>query len=124
MSIGTESTKNINFYMANSLIDETQDDLEGLIIEKCFILYFNSNNQVLNKANEKKELINNLKKLKKENKINSIQIVYEVNENSEYYTLYSDYVKSNVQHLFTVEESEKDLKISKGSNIFENPLKL
>lgn len=45
------SEKNVNFAISNSMINEIDADLEGNLIEKCFILYFDSKNQSRNKAN-------------------------------------------------------------------------
>jgi len=113
-----DTQSNIDFIISNSMTDEVGVDLEGLIIEKCFILYFDSNNQVLNKKNERMQLTNNLIKLKKGNNINSIQILYEMEAPNEYFTLSSDVVPPKIQHLFTVEEMNNEITIQNGSKMY------
>lgn len=109
---------NINFVFANSMIDEIDVNIEGLIIEKCFILYFNALNQSKNKENELGELKNNLQKLVDKNKINSIQFNYEFEEDNEYWSFYSTKVDSSKRHTFTVNLKDNSVNVEKGSLFF------
>lgn len=118
----TSVTKNhnsgINFVMPNSMSDEIDVDTEGLIIEKCLILYFNSKNQIKNKENEYKELKNNLVKISKENKIGSIQFYYEFENYNEYWVFYSSSIKPSIKHIFTVELNNESLEVQLGSHMY------
>lgn len=107
-----------NFVVANSMIDEIKVDLEGLLIEKCFILYFDSNNQTKNKEKEREELKNNLLKLSKENKINSIQFCYEFETLNDYWSLSSSKVKPQPRHVFTVSLDGECPNVAPGSKLF------
>ncbi|WP_198304511.1 hypothetical protein [Arcobacter vandammei] len=97
---------NIIFRVSNPMTDEVDVNTEGLIIEKCFILYFNAINQSRNKNNELSELKNTLKKLSIKNKINSIYINYELENNSEYWKFYSENVKPTDKHNFKISLNE------------------
>ncbi|MTC51221.1 hypothetical protein GKR59_16495 [Providencia alcalifaciens] len=107
------STHNLNFVFANSMIDEVNVDMEGSILEKCFILYFNSDNQYRNKNKEYDELRSSLVKLAKENKINSINIHYALSDNNEYEVFSSSKVQPNHEHFFTIKNGIDGLSIEK-----------
>lgn len=118
ISHSVHSSLNLNFVVSNSMIDEIAVDLEGRILEKCFILYFNSSSQIRNKSNEKSELINNLKILASENKINSINICYEPDASNDSVMLYSSSVPASLRHIFTVKMVDDYLSITPGSAYF------
>jgi hypothetical protein len=101
MSNTTHKKSMMNFTVPNSMTDEINVDLEGAIIEKCFILYFDSNNQSKNKAKERGELRNTLAQLSTENKINSIVFYYEFERPNEYWKFCSSSVSPSYKHLFT-----------------------
>lgn len=116
---GSFEEKQMDFIIANSMTDEISVDLEGYIIEKCLILYFDSNNQDANKDNERSELLSSLRKLKSENRIRSIQLHYEIDDPlSDYFTFYSDNVSPNLRHVFTVKESNDAIMIAAGSTLY------
>jgi hypothetical protein len=118
ISLATGSPSLINFAVPNAMTDEIKVDLEGKIIEKCFILYFDSENQFRNKAKERTELINNLKHLGQENKIRAIHICYEPDGPSEYSVLCSSKVEPKSRHVFAARLNGEDLHISSGSEYF------
>ena len=94
--------QNVGYLVANSMTDEIDAKLEGELLEKCLIAYFDSNNQVVNKARERGELKNNLARLGRENKINSVYVDYELELDSEYWQFSSSVRTSARQHCFTV----------------------
>lgn len=106
------------FVMPNAMSDEIDVDTEGFIIEKCFILYFNSKNQNKNKDNEYKELKNNLLTISKENKIDSIQFYYEFTEYNEYWVFYSSSIQSSIKQIFTIELENESLEVKLGSHMY------
>jgi hypothetical protein len=115
---GSDSASGMDFLVANAMSDEINVDLEGMLIEKSLILYFDSNNQEANKQNERNELLNSLTKLKKENKIKSIQMHYEIDDPvSEYFIFFSDKVSPNPRHIFTLTEDNQNLILTKGSTL-------
>lgn len=111
------SSRMMNFIIPNSMTDEIKTDLEGQILEKCLIFYFDSSNQTKNKKKEKLELIGNLNKIATNNKINSIQFHYEVDGDSEYWRLGSSNVEPNHRHLFSIEMINGKMNIKNGSQI-------
>lgn len=117
MTKASNSSHMLDFLVANSMIDEITAELEGKLIEKCFISYFNSSLQWKNKIGEQQELNNNLTRIAKKNKINSIQIHYEVSGNSEYWNFQSTHIPPSARHLFTVETRDDTVHISPGSAI-------
>ena len=106
---------NSNFIIANAMLDEIKSNDEGQIIEKCFINYFDAENQFRNKRAEKAELKNRLRKLAKDNGINSIQIFYELESPNEYFTFYSSKIKPKLKHEFTVKLNGNNLEVVSGS---------
>jgi hypothetical protein len=118
MSNAVSSASMLNFIVPNSMTDEIGVDLEGQIIEKCFILYFDSDSQTKNKAKERGELKNNLSQLSLKNKINSIQFHYELDRPCEYWNLYSSSIKPSLKHVFTVDLEGDCPRIKKGSKLF------
>ena len=110
---------NLNFTFANAMTNEVDAELEGKLIEKCFIFYFDAKNQTRNKINERKELEKSLAKIADENKINSIHINYDVEEGNEYTLFSSSRVPASPQHLFTVKKDQEGVKIIAGSTLFD-----
>jgi len=107
----------LNFLISNPMTNEINVDLEGQIIEKSFILYFDSDKQNKNKDNEKNELKNNLLKLSKENKIDSIRVYYEFERPTEYWLLSSSSIAPRADHRFTVKLTDDNLEIIKRVNL-------
>lgn len=112
------SSNMMNFIIPNSMIDEIKTDMEGQILEKCFIFYFDSSNQTKNKENEKIELIGNLNKLAVDNKINSIKFHYEIDNDSEYWCLQSSNAEPNQRHVFTVKMMSGEMILSGESGMY------
>jgi hypothetical protein len=110
----------LNFIFANAMTDEIDVDLEGRIIEKCFISYFDSENQTRARDNERAELRNNLEALIKQNKINSVQFVYDVDPPTEYWKLGSSRVRPNLKHAFTVRLESGDILVEEGAPLMDN----
>lgn len=102
----------LKLYVPNAMTDEIHADLEGLIIEKCFILYFDSNNQTKNKNKERKELKNNLTQLSTQNNIKTILLHYELEKSNEYWKLGSSSIKSCHSHTFNVQLENGVLQLS------------
>jgi hypothetical protein len=123
ISNSTSSSYNFQFVIANSMIDEVKADLEGRIIEKCLILYFDANNQMKNKEKEKIELKNNLIKLSLENSIHSIHFLYELEQENEYYRFSSSNVAGAHKHFFTAKLDCEEPVIYKDSNLFSEIVK-
>jgi len=63
MTRAVSSNSMLNFAIANAMTDEVNAELEGSLIEKCFIFYFDSINQSRNKDKELLELKKSLHKL-------------------------------------------------------------
>jgi hypothetical protein len=110
----------LNFMVANAMTDEIGTDLEGRIIEKSFIEYFNSENQTRARGMERGELRNNLALLVRENKINSVQFVYEVDPPSEYWQFGSSSVAPKLRHAFTVKIEDGKLCLEDGAPLMPN----
>ncbi|MGP5366973.1 hypothetical protein ACTXN4_05810 [Pseudomonas helleri] len=98
----TNENSMLNFAIANAMTNEVGVELEGEILEKCFIFYFDSAGQNRNKENEFLELKSNLLKIASENKINKIHVRYEFEESSEYGIFSSSRVAPQLRHIFTV----------------------
>lgn len=103
----------INFVVPNAMIDEIGADLEGKVIEKCFIFYFDAFNQNRNKINELSELKNSLLKIAKENNINSIFFYYEFEETNDYATFSSSKVEASFCHRFSVHIDDDKVNINR-----------
>ncbi|WP_343463591.1 hypothetical protein [Pantoea sp.] len=110
---------NLNFTFANAMTNEIDAELEGKIIEKCFIFYFDAKNQTRNKEKERKELESSLAKIAHENKINAIHINYDVEEGNEYTLFSSSHVSASPRHVFTVKQEDDGVKIIPGSTLFD-----
>jgi len=119
MTRATSSNSMLNFTIANAMTDEVNVELEGKLIEKCFIFYFDSINQSRNKDKELLELKKSLHKISAENKINSIHVCYEFEEPNEYGVFSSSKVPPQLAHIFKVKKTEEDVEITNGSEIFE-----
>ncbi len=111
--------RDLNGLLANSMTDEIQVDKEGQVIEKCFILYFDSKNQSKNKEKEKREIENDLLQLAQENNITSVVIEYEFNGDSEYYKFSSSSILAKQRHLFTASLKGGELHLEEGANFCE-----
>ncbi len=120
MTRAVNNNSMLNFTIANAMTDEINVELEGSLLEKCFIFYFDSINQSRNKEKELLELKNALFKISNENKINSIHIYYAFEDPNEYGVFSSSKVSSKLDHVFTVRKIEDDVEIVDGSVIFEN----
>ncbi|WP_341666155.1 hypothetical protein [Vibrio sp.] len=113
---------NVNFHIANAMTNEVDTELEGQILEKCFLFYFDSENQTRNKSKERRELENNLLTLAKENKIKEIHVAYEFEVPNEYGVFSSSRVPPDIRHIFTVSKKNNGIAIRQGSEIFSNLL--
>lgn len=109
----------INFFVANSMTDEIQVDKEGLIIEKCLILYFDSSNQIKNRASEITELENSLITLANDNKITSINMIYELEVPSEYFKFGSSTVAASDRHVFSYTIKNGSLELERSSKLLD-----
>lgn len=116
---GVNSNCNINFFVANSMTDEVQVDKEGLIVEKCLIMYFDSENQTKNRVNETTELENSLVALAGENKIASISMIYEMDEPSEYFKFGSSSIAASDRHVFSCTMKNGKLELERSSKILD-----
>lgn len=114
--VTTEAVSNnsmLNFAVANAMTDEIDAELEGKIIEKCFIFYFDSTNQNRNKGNELLELKNSLIRVANENKINSVSFNYEVENYNDYGVFSSSKIKPSHSHRFSVEIADGNVEITR-----------
>ena len=103
----------INFVVPNAMTNEIDAELEGKVIEKCFIFYFNSAAQNRNKQQELPELKNNLLKMASQNKINSISFHYEFEKENDYSTFSSSKVRASSCHKFSVAIANGNVEISR-----------
>ncbi|MGY0074591.1 hypothetical protein [Vibrio proteolyticus] len=110
---------NVQFTVANAMSNEVDAELEGQILEKCFIFYFNSKNQTRNKEKERRELENNLVKLSADHKIKAIHVSYEFEVPNEYGVLSSSEIRPAIGHIFTVTNDSDGIVIKEGSEIFD-----
>ncbi|MCG3651388.1 hypothetical protein L5F32_03780 [Aliarcobacter butzleri] len=108
----------LNFITTNSLTDEIDVENEADIIEKAFILYFDSEIQYENRIKENKEFKNNLIKLTNNNNIRSLQIFYEMRGTSEYWKFSSSAINKNYRHIFTFKIDNNQLIFEKDSSIY------
>ncbi|RZN98122.1 hypothetical protein EKG40_31420 [Pseudomonas moorei] len=102
----------LNFAFANAMTDEVGVELEGKILEKCLIFYFDAAGQNRNKKNELAELEKSLRKIFKEQKINKIRVHYEFEKPTEYGVFSSSKVRRNARHAFTVQATEHGVVIT------------
>ena len=109
----------LKFILPNAMTNEIGAEVEGKIIEKCFILYFDSENQTKNKEKERCELTNNLRKMVAENNIKSVHINYELEDPHDYGLFSSSTISPNYSHSFTVKLVDDSLEVKKGSELFE-----
>lgn len=98
----TSTNSMLNFVIPNSMTDEIGSEVEGKVIEKCFIFYFDAINQSRNKNAELSELKNSLVKMARENKIGSIAFYYEFEDVNDYAIFSSSLVEPNYCHRFSV----------------------
>ncbi len=109
----------INFVIPNSMTDEVKVDQEGLILEKCLILYFDALNQNRNREKEKSELENHLIELANEFKIKRVIFDLEMEQPTEYFRFGSSAVETKDRHWFTCEMSESGVEIKDGKESTE-----
>jgi len=112
----TEATGNsfkINFVIPNSMTDEIGVELEGKILEKCLIFYFNAVSQSRNKDKELSELKNRLAGIARENRIRSISFYYEIEDSNDYGLFSSSVVSAKHSHRFTVRIADDDVEINR-----------
>lgn len=102
----------LNFAMANSMTDEIGVELEGKILEECFIFYFDAASQNRNKTNELSEFKKNLQRLSKDRKIERIHIHYQFEEQTEYGVFASSQVLPSSRHVFTIQMKENGVEIT------------
>lgn len=112
----------LNFTLPNAMTNEIDASLEGKLIEKSLIFYFDALSQNRDKKREYSELKQNLSKIDKNNKIKSIQFNYEFDELNEYGVFYSSKIAPKIRHVFTVRKSDEKVDISSGATLFENGL--
>lgn len=120
ISLAKNPNYNINFTIANSMIDEIKVEEEGSIIEKALIMYFGSKAQELNKKSERGCLKKSLERMAEINNISSIGFGLEVDDVSEYFKFYSRKVKPKVRHEFTVKLDEGEPKILDGESLYKS----
>ncbi|MDO6543873.1 hypothetical protein [Photobacterium sanguinicancri] len=119
MAQAVNTAMNVQFNVANAMINEVDAELEGQILEKCFIFYFDSKHQTRNKEKERRELENNLFKLALDNKIKAIHIGYEFEYPNEYGVFSSSKIPPDIGHIFTVTKGLEGIAIKQGSEIFD-----
>lgn len=111
----SDSERGLNFLVSNAMIDEIPVDKEGSILEKCLILYFNSDIQKRNRASEEGELKNSLVNLVQENKIDLVTMHLEMENPSEYFCFGSTGVLPKHKHVFSCQIINNDLIVKIGS---------
>ena len=109
----------LNFTLPNAMTDEIGAELEGKVIEKSFIFYFDALSQARNKDREKSELMNNLYQMACKNNISSIQFCYEFDEPNDYASFSSSRVTPSYRHTFTAQVADEALEIKDGSKMFD-----
>ncbi len=109
----------LNMLVPNSMTDEIGAELEGKIIEKCFIFYFDAINQSRNKNKELTELKNSLSQIAHVNKIKSIAFYYEFEEVNDYAVFSSSIVKPDFCHRFSVSLENGNVKIDRNQCTLE-----
>lgn len=114
------ATAMLNFILPNSMTNEIGAEIEGKLIEKCFIFYFDSIYQTKNRDKEMGELKNNLIKLSNENKISSIQFCYELESPNDYWKFFSSKISPKHRHVFTVSLSTSIPIVEEKSEIFSS----
>lgn len=102
----------LNILSANAMTDEIDVDTEGKIIEKCFISYFNSENQNRNRKNEDAYLKNNLELLISKYKIHSIDIFYDQTEESDYTLFSSSTITAKHDHYFSISLIDSEIVVT------------
>jgi hypothetical protein len=115
----TNAGNMLNFIVANAMTDEIGADLEGRIIEKCFISYFDSENQTRARKAESGELKRSLRNIGANNKINSVQFVYEAEPPTEYWMLGSSHISPSLRHVFTVRLRDGEIFIEAGATTLD-----
>ncbi|MBY5967267.1 hypothetical protein [Halomonas denitrificans] len=120
ISLVKNSKYNINFAIANSLIDEVKVDEEGSIIEKALIFYFDTATQELNKKSERGSLKKNMVKMAGLNNISSIGFGLEVEDDSEYFDFCSRKVGAKHRHEFSINLDEGEPKILHGESVYKS----
>lgn len=113
------STLPIQFAIANAMIDEVSVDKEGSVIEKAFIMYFDSPLQYRNRKNEYAELKNSLIEMGSDFNISSLQIIYEIEGNEEWQKLYSDSVPAQRCHEFFISIKDGDISLARNFNVLK-----
>lgn len=81
--------------------------LEGELIEKCLISYFNSDNQNRNRTKEEKEIINTINN----EGFNSVTINYEYELVNDYSYFFSNSRRVNKRHFFTIKANSDSLEL-------------
>jgi len=109
----------VDLVISNAMTDELDVELEGKLIEKCFIFYFDALSQNRNKDQEMKELKNNLDKIYEENKITRVNFIYEFEEPNEYGIFSSSQISPSMNHTFNVTKVGDDAQIRTGLESFE-----
>ena len=94
------------------MIDEIDADVEGEVLEKCLITYFDTEIQENNKLSEKGRLKNVLGKMFEDNNISSIIFYYDIEPETEYWKFYSDNVRPKIDHYFKITSRNDDIYIS------------
>jgi len=95
------------------MTDEIGVELEGKILEKCLIFYFNAVSQSRNKDKELSELKNRLAGIARENRIRSISFYYEIEDSNDYGLFSSSVVSAKHSHRFTVRIADDDVEINR-----------
>lgn len=91
----------LNFMLSNSMIDEVPADIEGRILEKVLIKYFDAKSQESNKKRESSELNNQLEEFAAKYRINSITFDIEMGRPCELFRFFSRSVAPAHRHHFT-----------------------
>ena len=123
VSLARNSEYNINFAIANSVIDEIKVNEEGSIIEKALIFYFETISQELNKKSEKGSLKKNMVKMAELNNISSIGFGLEVDDDSEYFNFFSRKIEPKSRHEFILKLDEREPKILHGESLYKSKLR-
>ncbi len=110
-----DSNHQLKFIVANAMTDEVDVELEGKILEKCLMFYFDSDNQNRNKLNDYSELKENLTHLETRYKIRSIDFNYEFENSSDYGCFSSSKVRPSRSHQFVVRLVDGDIKITRSA---------
>ena len=99
----------MSFAISNAMIDEVSVNLEGAIIERSLVTYFNSPIQKNEDSHERSGLVAALKRIKSERNIVSITVDLEMEIPDEYFTFFSPSILPAERHIFSFKLKDSNL---------------